>query len=384
LDKPHFIHGGFRRKEFVFPVCYECGLKLKEGWNFVVRNLTFNFAGKLKFHLIPELVIEDKEKLKWLVEKRLLKTAKKVDGLSEEAKDKLVQDERRILKKISEEKNYFTVHLLFLKKRNDEEKINLYLYGIYPSRLKELFEFKGYIDRLLGINFNYSTVWDFFKKDYQKQFYEYTRSTFKGVPFNNVLLLKILLEKLKQLLNEKKRLNTFERDLKKALGVYLFSLLTSGGLNMEGKNSNCLEGSQTLEEFLDCFPLLRGSAERGLFLLGVLTEKLLEVQEKRLDGNKPFLKKLKGLKMGKRDFKNLFTEVVAKLEEYNQASDFRVLTKKVKKVIEKTAQYLLSSQDWKLSDKEANFIFACGMGLSQKVFEILDKKSSKKDKNQGG
>jgi CRISPR-associated protein Cas8b/Csh1 subtype I-B len=88
--------------------------------------------------------------------------------------------------------------------------------------------------------------------------------------------------------------------------------------------------------------------------------------------------------MGKKDFKNLFTEVVAKLEEYNQASDFRVLTKKVKKVIEKTAQYLLSSQDWKLSDKEANFIFACGMGLSQKVFEILDKKSSKKDKNQGG
>ena len=300
--------------------------------------------------------------------------------MSEEAKDKLVQDERRILKKISEEKNYFTVHLLFLKKRNDEEKINLYLYGIYPSRLKELFEFKGYIDRLLGINFNYSTVWDFFKKDYQKQFYEYTRSTFKGVPFNNVLLLKILLEKLKQLLNERERLNTFERDLKKALGVYLFSLLTSGGLNMEGKNSNCLEGSQTLEEFLDCFPLLGGNAERGLFLLGVLTEKLLEVQEKRLDGNKPFLKKLKGLKMGKRDFKNLFTEVVAKLEEYNQASDFRVLTKKVKKVIEKTAQYLLSSQDWKLSDKEANFIFACGMGLSQKVFEILDKKSSKKDK----
>jgi CRISPR-associated protein Csh1 len=384
LDKPHFIHGGFKRKEFVFPVCYECSLKLKEGWNFVVRNLTFNFAGKIKFHLIPELVIEDKEKLKWLIEKRLLKTAKKVDGLSKEAKDKLAQDERRILKKISEEKNYFTVHLLFLKKKNKEERINLYLYGIYPSRLKELFEFKTYIDKLLEINFNYSTVLDFFKEDYQKEFYEYTRSTFKGVPFNKVLLLKILLEKLKQLLNEKEGLNTFERDLKKALGVYLFSLLTSGGLNMEGKNPNCLEVSQTLEEFLDCFSLLRGSAERGLFLLGVLTGKLLKIQEGRLDGNKPFLKKLKGLKMHKKDFKNLFTEVVAKLEEYDQASDYRVLTKKVEKVIEKTAQYLLSSQDWKLSDKEANFIFACGMGLSQKVFDFIDKASSKKDKNQGG
>ncbi|RTZ69445.1 MAG: hypothetical protein DSZ30_02575 [Aquificaceae bacterium] len=375
LDKPNFIHGGFKRKEFVFPICYECGLKLKEGWNFVVRNLTFNFAGSIKFHLLPELVIEDEEKLKWLVERRLLETAQKVNGLSERAKEKLEQDERRILKKISEEGNYFTVHLLFLKKKNKEERIKLYLYGIYPSRLKELFEFKKYTEQLLGIDFNYSTVWDFFKENYEREFYEYVRSTFKGFPFNKILLLKVILEKLKQLLEEKESLNSFELALKNALGVYLFSLLACGGLNMEEKNPNCLEKSESLEEFLNCFPLLRGGAEKGLFLLGVLTGKLLQIQEGRLEGNKPFLKKLKGLKMRKGDFKNLFTELVAKLEEYNQAGEFPILTKKVKKLIEKTAQYLLSCEDWKLSDKEANFIFACGMGLSQRVFEILDKET---------
>ena len=105
--------------------------------------------------------------------------------------------------------------------------------------------------------------------------------------------------------------------------------------------------------------------------MGVLTGKHLEIQSARLDGNKPFLKKLKGLKMHKRDFKNLFTELVAKLEEYDQAGEFPILTSKVRELIEKTAQYLLLSDDWRLSDKEANFIFACGLGLSKRVFEFL-------------
>ena len=371
LDKPHFIQGGFKNKAFVFPICYECGLKLQEGWNFVVQNLTFDFAGGIKFHLIPDLIIEDREKLKWLVEKRLLKTTQKVDGLSREAEDKLAQDERRILKKISQEGNYFTVHLLFLKRKNKEERIKLYLYGIYPSRLKELFEFKKRIEQLLETAFNYSTVWNFFKENYEREFYGYVRSTFKGKKFDKQFLLKVLLEKLKDTLFGEENLGTFRGELINALGVYLFSLLTSGGLKMEEIKSKCFESSQTLEEFLNCFPLLKGEAERGLFLLGVLTGKLLEIQSARLDGNKPFLKKLKGLKMHKRDFKNLYTELVAKLEEYDQAGEFPILTSKVRNLIEKTAQYLLLSDDWKLSDKEANFIFACGLGLSKRVFEFL-------------
>ena len=374
LDKPGFIQGGFKEEAFVFPICLECGRKLQEGWNFVVENLTFKFVGKIQFHLIPELVLEDEEKLKWLIEKRLLKSAETVEGLKEEAKRRLAQDERRIFKRISGEGNYFTVHLVFLQKEQQAERIKLYLYGIYPSRLKKLFEVKDYIDNLLSVDFNFSTVWEVFGSDLEREFYAYTYHAFRGIPFDENLLLGIALEKLNETLRDRESLKTFAETLKDTLSVYLFSVLSWGGLKME--NAECLEKSETLEGLLNCFPLLEGETEKALFLLGALTWKLLQRQEIRL-GNKPFLRKLKGLKMTRRDFENLYTELVNKLEEYDQIEDYPVLTREVKTLMEKVATLMLSAKDWELSTKRANFIFACGLGLGEKIFEVLSKEKEK-------
>jgi CRISPR-associated protein Cas8b/Csh1 subtype I-B len=151
---------------------------------------------------------------------------------------------------------------------------------------------------------------------------------------------------------------------------------------MEDKTSNCVEKSKTLEEFLNCFPLLKGDLEKGLFLLGVLTGYLLKIQAARLDGNKPFIRKLKGFKLRKKDFENLYTELLNKLEEYDQAGELPVITKYIKYLIEKTTEYLLSSAEWSISDKEANFLLASGIGLSGKVLEILKEQFKEEETKQ--
>jgi hypothetical protein len=68
---------------------------------------------------------------------------------------------------------------------------------------------------------------------------------------------------------------------------------------------------------------------------------------------------------------------VNKLEEYDQIEDYPVLTREVKTLMEKVASLMLSAKDWGLSTKRANFIFACGLGLGEKIFEVLSKEKEK-------
>jgi len=361
LDKPGFIHGGFKNDAAVFPLCRDCVQKVKEGGKYVREHLNFTFTKGVNFYLIPELVKEDREKLKELVKKILKHEAEREGGLTEDRGEALTSGERRIFKRISQEGNYFYVHLLFITKDQAAERIDLYLQGIYPSRLKELFECKRKVEDFLNkeVSFNYSVAGEFLKGD---TFYEYIYATFRGVKFDPNTLLGSLLERLRILAVEVEKEQSLSKLLfaiKRALSVYLFELCTRGGLNMSNMES------QTLEEFLNRFPHLSGDFEKGVFLLGVLTQYLLEVQQKER-GNKPFLKKLKGFKLRPEDFEKLYTEVRAKLEEYDRWG------KKVAFLFGEAGKYLLSSpQKPKITQREANFIFATGMGLKNEVFNLL-------------
>jgi len=361
LDKPGFIHGGFKNEAAIFPLCLDCVQKVKEGGKYVREHLNFTFTKGVNFYLIPELVKEDRENLKRLVKKILETEAEREDGLTEDRGEALTSDERRIFKRISQEGNYFYVHLLFITKDQAAERIDLYLQGIYPSRLKELFECKRKVEDFLNkeVSFNYSVAGEFLKGD---TFYEYIYATFRGVKFDQNTLLGSLLERLRILAVEVEKEQSLSKLLfaiKRALAVYLFELCTRGGLNMSNMES------QTLEEFLNRFPHLSGAFEKGVFLLGVLTQYLLEVQQKER-GNKPFLKKLKGFKLRPEDFEKLYTEVRAKLEEYDRWG------KKVAFLFGEAGKYLLSSpQKPKITQREANFIFATGMGLKNEVFNLL-------------
>ena len=375
MDKPGFIHGGFKNEAYAFPLCWDCIQKVKEGGEYVRRNLNFSLTKGVNFYLIPELVREDKETLKRLVERFLQPQAEKDEGLTESRENSLTADERRIFKRISKEGNYFYIHLLFITKpTKNVDRIDLYLQGIYPSRLKDLFECKKRIEDLLEetITFNYSTVGEFLRD--KDTFYEYIYSTFKGIPFDKNTLLGSILERLRTIVVEVEKgkpLSDLVFAIKRAFAVYLFELCTRGGLNMSEKKA------ETLEEFLNQFPLLKGDFEKGVFLLGVLTQTLLDFQQ-RERGSKPFLKKLKGFKLHLEDFITLYPELRAKFEEYD------LWGKNIALLFEKAGKYLLrSTEKPKISQREANFIFATGMGLKKEVIDLL-KEEEKEEVNQNG
>jgi len=105
--------------------------------------------------------------------------------------------------------------------------------------------------------------------------------------------------------------------------------------------------------------------KRGIFLLGALTQKLLNIQAYKRQGAKPFMKKLKSLKMSQEDILGLLPEVQNKLEEYDSFDTWR-------KLAQESSKYLLAKTDkWKMSVDVINFYFACGMNLMEQVTDII-------------
>jgi len=114
-------------------------------------------------------------------------------------------------------------------------------------------------------------------------------------------------------------------------------------------------------------------AKRGIFLLGALTQLLLNTQWTKRNA-KPFMKKLKGLKMDEKNIKALLPEVQNKLEEYDSFDKGKRL------IASEVSKYLIEAgEGWKMSVDEINFYFACGMNLIDSVAEIAYSKVKKEE-----
>jgi len=123
-------------------------------------------------------------------------------------------------------------------------------------------------------------------------------------------------------------------------------------LNMQAENF--------FKSYEETFPT---SAHKALFLLGVLTQKLLNIQL-RDRGAAPFRRNLKGLKMQEGDFRGLLPKIQNKLEEYDKN-----YYKNLEALI--SDYFLLAGRNWGLSTDEMNFYFVLGMNLMDNVFESL-------------
>ena len=110
-------------------------------------------------------------------------------------------------------------------------------------------------------------------------------------------------------------------------------------------------------------------AKKVIFLEGVLTQKLLNIQYQERNAT-PFRIKLKGLNLDERQVKKLLPEIQNKLEEYGK-NYYRTLESIISK-------YFVSAGDgWKISNDEISFYFVLGMNLSY-IFK------TKKETNNGG
>ena len=109
---------------------------------------------------------------------------------------------------------------------------------------------------------------------------------------------------------------------------------------------------------------LNTPSKRGIFLLGALTQMLLNIQGQER-GSTPFFKNLKGLKMNEEDIKGLFPKITSKLMEYDRFDSGK------KELAEEIAKNLLSQEKFGLSIDEINFYFASGMALSKEVADMV-------------
>ena len=372
IDKPGYIAGGFKKEEAYknFPLCYECKELIEAGRSFIEKNLSFSFVKGLNYLLIPEFIYGSKE-----IEEEILEILRNKEYrkhvLSKGEKNKLTADEEEILELLSEENDILLLNFLFLEKAQGAEKILLFIQDIYPSRLKRLFTVKKFIENLLSdkekpYNFTYMNIYNFFSRTYSsksspdllKYFLEIVEKTFRGVPVNRNLVIKYLLNRIRSELGEDKDYKFVIRD---AFGVFLFIIITTGEETMSEPRS------ESLKAFVESLPTLDSDLKRGLFLMGALTERLLRVQFNQRD-SKPFIKKLKSLRMRQSDFMELLPEIRVKLEEYDS------FKKGEATLMETASEYLAKTQpNWNLSVEEMNFYFVLGMGMFDRIAGFIYK-----------
>jgi len=363
-DKPGFI-SEFNKENFWknIPVCQECRVLLKQGKEFIDYKLTFKFYG-LKYQLIPKTLLGDNEIIEEVI--NILADTQKIVSLKERNIKRLTDDENEILEYISEKGDVISLSFLFLQSQQSAERILLLIEDVLPSRIRKIFAAKECVDSVYREDFNLGKIRTFFKKsdddkrnsDLDKYFLEVVDSVFKGRKLEFSFLAKFFMHPIRKEFIED---SYYLPRIKDAMMCTSF-FEKLGLINFEEEK---MEKGIFEEIFAKYGKSLNTSAKRGIFLLGVLTQMLLNKQYSERN-SKPFMKKLKSLKMDEKDIKSLLPEIQNKLEEYDSFD-------KGKRIIaQEVSKYILGAGDnWKMSIDEINYYFACGMNLFEEVAHVV-------------
>lgn len=375
IDKPGFIAGGF--KEFNawknFPVCMDCKDFLEKGKSFIESKLNFKFHG-LSYLLIPRLLIGNNDILEEIIS--ILTNTTQTISLKERIKKCINSDEDEILEYFAKKEDFLTVNFLFLQKQQSAERILLLIEDVFPSRIKSIFDAKDFVDNIFEKDFNFGKIRTFFSRsdsgkknsDLDKYFLEIVDAVFNGKRLDFAFLVKFFMQIIrKEFLND-----NYYRSVEDAM----MNMVFFEKLGLIFFEEAIMEQSIFEETFTKYGKALNTPEKRGIFLLGALTQLLLNKQYSDRN-SKPFMKKLKSLKMNEKDIKALLPEIQNKLEEYD------AFDKGKREIATEAAQYLISAgENWKMSVDEINYYFACGLNLANKVAEIVYKKQQNNKEEQ--
>jgi len=357
LDKECYITSGFNKKDAWknFPICMDCFLKIDYGKRFVEEHLKYDFYGK-SYYLIPKMILNVPEALEEINE--VLVFEEKKQKLSKEQRKILTGDKDEILDIIKDYRDVVSFYFLFLKRDNAAEKILLLIEDVFPSRIHFIFEAKAKVDEIFGQDYTFKRLVGFLG-EFDKLFFEVVDRIFRGgrLSFNSLL----------QVFNRKIRSeflmggNSFSQTVLDAImNIRFFEEL--GLLNdCEGEVMEKTKFEQVYERVGRS---LNSPAKRGIFLLGALTQMLLNIQGQERNST-PFYKNLKGLKMNEEDIRGLLPKVMNKLMEYDR------FDKGKQELAQEISKNLLSQEKFGLSVDEINFYFASGMALEKEIAGII-------------
>ncbi|KYC44493.1 MAG: CRISPR-associated protein [Candidatus Methanofastidiosum methylothiophilum] len=378
LDKCNFAPSFTQKNGWkLYPVCAECSLNLEEGKKYIEKVLNLNFYGGFRYYLIPkfiDLIGEDYYNTIF----DLFELYSKDPSFSKEKKGwigDLTSTEDRILELLSREKNSLTLNLIFYDKPNPKElKILLSIEDVLPSYLRKLFEIKKDLDENElfynnNISFNFEILYNIFvksiEKDKSKKYYiDTVGKIFTGRKIDYTLILFFLIKRIRK--NFTNNINTKDMTLKGfMLLLYLDKLLILNKPKMEDNmesqiNQDIFEKKSEIANIADKVFSQYGNffdsdIKKAIFLEGVLTQKLLNIQYRDRKST-PFRNKLNGLKLDEKRVRALLPQIQAKLEDYGKN-----YYKDIEKLI---SEYFLKSGDrWKMGNNEISFYFVLGMNL---------------------
>jgi len=224
------------------------------------------------------------------------------------------------------------------------------------------------VDDTSGENFNFGRIRDFFAKsddnkktyDLNKYFLDIVDKVFRGINIDFLFLTKYYMHRIrKEFILD----HLFKPIVKNAMMSTLFFEKLGIVSFREGEE---MRESIFEEVFVQYGKSLENPEKRGIFLLGALTQLLLNKQWSDRNARPPFLKQLKGLKMDERDIKGLLPKVQNNLEEYDS---FRKLERLI---ASEASKYLLEGgEGWGMSVDEINYYFCCGMNLAESIADIV-------------
>jgi len=392
------VAGGFDQSQAWkdYPVCQNCALTLEKGKDYLNNSALYRFYG-FSYYVIPKSVL--KSSISEVYEK-LTEYHKEGSNLKLTGKYRNLLDETQeeIFDCLSEGENSFLINIMIFEKSNNEFKIQANIEDIFPSRLRDLFKAKDWVDSLIENNtanshkiipscdvtvfeegkpikkklteFSFSNYRYFFNKQEKKDAYflDIVRRIFTGKGVSYPFLIWAISGKIRDQFNQ--GYLTKEPCVRGLLALlYLHKL----GLLIDYSQGNTMTNEQvsvfdsvtprevaiTAERIFNEFkPFFNQDAKKAIFLEGVLAQLLLDIQYRERDKATPFRVKLQGLKLDQRTVQKLLPMIQNKLEEYGK-NYYRDLERLI-------SEYMIAAGDkWYLSKDEISYYFVLGMNLAQ-------------------
>ena len=398
IDKPGYISGGFYKDmvSYNYPVCKSCSIWLLMGKKYLEENLTFNAFGK-SLYIIP----------KTFNNKLLSRALGYLSRLNDtetftQFREHYLEKEDRLFKYTGDMEEGCTFNFVFFREKNSSFRILLDLNDVLPSRLNTVFralddiniadffsKFPISSQSELSIKINFSWLNGILENvGSDRYFLELFGSIISDKKIDYHFLMKFVSQEL---------INTFNGNGKISFKLYTiisYGFLTflhnldllnynrkgEGSMNQPSRNVyDILEYKSRKDAFEAFFNDHKGffdkPEKKAMFMIGYLTQKLLNIQMGKYDGNTPFQSRLKGLKLSKRDISRLYHEITSKLDEYGNN-----IYKQERGIC---AEYFVqTAEKWDILNEDISFFIALGMNMTHcfNFKEIENGENIEKDK----
>jgi len=346
FDKPGFTP--FLSKKHPIQICDDCRSVLEKARRAIDEKLSFSFFSNNRIlWIIPS--VPDQDILESVIEK--IYEIKDTDKNSKFRSFARLEEE---IEKVLSENERAVYDFVLIEKEQQAERIVLHVEEVSPTRVRRILEESKKIESQLKedgfkVSVNFSVIHKFFE-DLDRYFNSLFSAVFSEGTFDKKLLLTLFLSKI--------RSDFFGNDTllsaREAFATYVYLRR----LNVLKGGASVLKG----EDFFSRYPEFFDEPwKKAVFLEGVLANYLLYLQYVKRN-SKAFTKKLKGLRLTKRDVEGLLPEIRAKIEAYGGMSE------SVAELFRETAEAFLEAGNWSASPDEISFVFVSGLSLGKTFF----------------